>query len=178
LKTFTEAKPLIEYPLFEDQKKCTLSAFDLNTIDYPIQKVIAKLNEIPYCFTLQSCYGHFLYGNQTNLLNLVPLPDTEVLENIRYRIAYVALCVKNDKYGMNILTSLKNIEKIDPEYIQFGCANWFWRKQINSYVLQIEPIRFKNKDSVEVTYIEAKHIEKVKQKVFNLLFLLIPELKM
>ena len=115
--TFTKPKSLVKNPLFEDQKKYTLSAFDLNTIDYPIQKVIAKLNEIPYCFTLQSCYGHFLYGDQTDPFNLVPLPETKFLENIKYRIAYIAMCVTNDKYGRNILTGLKNIEKIDPEYI-------------------------------------------------------------
>ncbi len=40
---------------------------------------------------------------------------------------------------------LRQIPAIDPEYIQFGCAEWFWEAQVNSYALQVEPMRHMTK---------------------------------
>jgi len=77
--------------------------------------------------------------------------------------------------GKELLGRLEQITAIDPEYIQFGCAEWFWTRQVNSYALQVEPQRFKQKDSCLVAYKEALHLEKVKQSFFIQLKQLIPK---
>ena len=49
--------------------------------------------------------------------------------------------------------------------MQLGCAEWFWKRQVNSFVLQVEPKRYKTKDRVS-SYKEALHIEKIRNTVF------------
>lgn len=61
---------------------------------------------------------------------------------------------------------LNEITAIDPENIQFCCAEWFWKRQVNSYALQVEPDRFKYKDRVILDYREALHIEKIRNEFF------------
>jgi len=61
---------------------------------------------------------------------------------------------------------LKEIPAIDPENIQFCCAEWFWKRQVNSYALQLEPDRFKLKDTAIVDLKEAMHIEKIRDEFF------------
>ncbi len=63
--------------------------------------------------------------------------------------------------------ALEGITDIDPEYIQFCSAEWFWERQINSYALQVEPERFKHKDKILIKYKESLHIEKVRNEFFN-----------
>jgi hypothetical protein len=65
-----------------------------------------------------------------------------------------------------LLDALKGIADIDPENIQFCCAEWFWERQLNSYVLQVEPDRFKFEDKVILDYQEALKIEKVRNEFF------------
>jgi len=59
------------------------------------------------------------------------------------------------------------VSSVDSEYIQFGCADWFWERNVNSYALQVEPIRHMRKDQVRIEYGEALHIEKVRGRFFN-----------
>jgi len=66
-----------------------------------------------------------------------------------------------------LFNDLGKIPAIDPEYIQFGCAEWFWKRQVNSYVLQVEPKRYMTEDRVSVNYQEALHIEKIRNTVFS-----------
>ena len=166
METFTAYKPLIENPDFAIQKKAASSSLDILTVDEPIRNVITALNDIPFCFTIQSCFGHFVFGKQKNPKNLHPLPQTEIIGDIEYRIAYVAVCVQRSEPVARFLSELSDIQKIDPRYIQFGCANWFWERQVNSYVIQVEPERHSKRDSARIPYREAKHIEELKQDVF------------
>ncbi len=55
---------------------------------------------------------------------------------------------------------------IDSDNIQFCSAEWFWKRQINSYALQVEPDRFKHKDKVTLNYEEAMAIERIKEEFF------------
>jgi len=166
LETFTKYKPLIENSDFTIQKEAALSSLDIRTVDEPIRNVITALNDIPFCFTIQSCFGHFVFGKQKNPKNLHPLPQTEIIGDIEYRIAYVAVCVQRSEPVARFLSELSDIQKIDPRYIQFGCANWFWERQVNSYVIQVEPERYSERDSARIPYREAKHIEELKRDVF------------
>ena len=166
METFVETIELVENPHFEDQKKKNLSHFQAETLDEPIVDLINGLNELPFCFTMQSCYGHFLYAGQDDPCNLDPLPESETTYRVEYRIAYTAFCLDNNDSGKRFLGGLSRISDKDPENIQFGCAKWFWKRQVNSYVLQVEPERYKFKDKIILDYAEALKIEKVRNIYF------------
>lgn len=135
-------------------------------IDEPIIEIITAFNKLPYCFTLQSCYGHFVYSDQKNYHNFEPLPVTDTMAKVEYRIAYIAFCIENNASGRGLIENLRAITAIDPKNIQFCCAEWFWERQVNSYALQVEPDRLKTKDRAIVEYTEALYIEKIRNEFF------------
>ena len=135
-------------------------------IDVPIIELIDDFNKLPYCFTLQSCYGHFLYRGQKNPNNLDPLPITNTITRVEYRIAYIAFCIDKSESGRRLFDDLKEMTAIDPENIQFCCAEWFWKRQVNSYAFQVEPNRFKHEDKAILDYKEALKIEKIRNEFF------------
>jgi len=160
-------KEFLRNPQYQKQRQESLSKLDINAIDIPITELIKVFSLLTHCFTLQCCYGHFLYDRQKNPESVDPLPISKNIGNVEYRIAYLALCIQNNDSGKRLFSDLRKIQEIDPDHIQFGCAEWFWRKQVNSFVLQVEPERFKTKDSAVVPYSEALHIEKVRNKFFD-----------
>lgn len=166
MQTFTEPKELAENPHYQDQRQRTLAALSDDMIDAPVIDLIKAFNELPYCFTLQSCYGHFVYKGQEDPHNLEPLPVTDTIAKVEYRIAYISLCVEKSDWGRRLLGSLNDVTAMDRENIQFCSAEWFWKRQINSYALQVEPERFKHKDSAVLDYREALHIEKTRNAFF------------
>ena len=166
METLTEPKELAENPRYEDQRQRTLAGLSDDMIDAPIIDLIKAFNELPYCFTLQSCYGHFVYKGQDDPHNLEPLPVTNTIARVEYRIAYICLCVEKNELGKRLLDALNEVTAMDRENIQFCCAEWFWKRQINSYALQVEPERFKHKDSAILDYREALHIEKTRNAFF------------
>ncbi len=167
METFTELKNFVINPLYPQQRLATLSALDISTIDAPIAGTIMDLQEVPHCFTLQSCYGHFVHPGQQDRYNLERLSDLNSLDSVTYRIGYLALCIDNNPDGKKLLEDLKGLEAIAPDYIQFGCAEWFWDMQVNSYVLQVEPVRFRGKDEVAIDYQEALHIQEIRGGFFS-----------
>lgn len=166
METFTLSKEFVENPRFRQDRAETLATLDMNVIDAPIADIVERLNRLPFCFTQQCCYGHFLYGSQQDPNNLSTLSphDPGV---IRYRIAYVALCIENGSAGAALCRSLAKIQEIDPEYVQFGSADWFWERNLNSFVLQVEPARFKYQDDCLLEWQEALHIEKIRPLFFD-----------
>ena len=167
METFTEFKSLVNNPYFLQQREKSLNQLDINTIDSPIKEIIKAFSNLPYCFTQQCCYGHFLYNEQKNPNNIEPLPNLDNISKVEYRIAYIALCIQNNQQGRMLLQELKKIPAIDPDYIQFGCADWFWKRQVNSYALQVEPERYKTKDKITINFQEALHIENVRNEFFR-----------
>jgi hypothetical protein len=85
---------------------------------------------------------------------------------IDYRIAYLALCLANNQSGQALFDALAEIPSLDPDYIQFGRADWFWERHLNSYALQVEPVRLMYKDHGNVDFEEALHLEKVRGLFF------------
>ena len=166
METFTELKDLIDVPNFQQQRQRYHSQLDISTIDAPIVDVVRGFAELSYCSTLQSCYGHFLYNGQKDPTHIGPLPITDSITDVEYRIAYIALCIENSQPGRVLLSSLYQIPGIDPDYVQFGCAEWFWEGQVNSYALQVEPRRHKTKDRAVVGYQEALYIETIRDEFF------------
>ena len=177
METFTEIKEFVENPRYQEKKKKILYDLTDDMIDMPIIDLIDGFNKLPYCFTLQSCYGHFVYNSQKDSNNLEPLPAKERFSKVEYRIAYVAFCIENSLMGKEIFEALKEITAIDPENIQFCCAEWFWKRQVNSYVLQVEPDRFKHKDTAELDFKGALYIEKIRNKFFIQLYELLKNVK-
>lgn len=167
METFTNTKELIPNPDFDEQRINSLREIDYSEIDPPIVDLIKKISKMDYCFTLQSCFGHFLYKGQTDFRSTDPLPVADNFDKVNYRIAYIAFCIKKCDEGETLLKELSKVYLIEPEYIQFGCAEWFWDRQVNSYVLQVEPERFKNKDKISVEYQEALYIEKIRNVFFK-----------
>jgi len=166
LETFAELKKLAENPHYQVQKQKSLSDLTDDMIDMPIIDLINGYNKLPYCFTLQSCYGYFVCNGQKDTHNLEPLPAKGSIDKIEYRIAYIAFCIENNHLGRTLFEDFKGITAIDPENVQFCCAEWFWKRQVNSYALQVEPDRFKHKDTAIVDFKEALHIEKIRNKFF------------
>ena len=166
METFAELKDFVENPHFCEQRQRSVSSLDLATIDSPIVDLIEGFSKLPYCFTLQSCYGHFLYNDQRDQSNIKPLPVSENIVEVEYRIAYIALCIQDSDPGRKLFNEMSEVPAVDPEYVQFCSADWFWKDQVNSYALQVEPERFKKKDRCSVGYREALHIEKVRDAFF------------
>lgn len=166
METFTEPKELIENPHYLAKRQKSLAGLSDSMIDAPIIDLVNAFNTLPYCFTLQCCYGHFVYKSQNDSFNLEPLPISDTSARVEYRIAYLAFCLENSVSGRELYEDLKRIPDIDPDNIQFCCAEWFWQRQVNSYALQVEPDRFKDKDTANLDYWEAQHIEKIRNEFF------------
>lgn len=167
MKTYAPLKGFAENPDFQIQKAAALRSLTDEIIDPPIVGLIRRLNQLSCIFTLQSCFGHFLHSGQSDSHNLEPLPSTGIVSGVDYRIAYMAFCLQNSPEGKSLFEAFSDIPSIDPENIQFCCAEWFWRKQVNSYALQVEPDRFRDRDRVRVDYEEASHLETTRNKFFD-----------
>ena len=176
METYTQPRHLVNNPLYQKQKAESMRSLDMNTIDAPIIDMVKGFVELPYCFTLQSCYGHFLGSDQSDPKNFEPVANLDKALSVEYRIAYIALCIQNNEAGISLLHSLEALTEIDPGYVQFGCAGWFWERQVNSYVLQVEPERHKTKDKVIVSPQEALYIEKIRNQFFDELRRMVQEI--
>jgi len=166
LETFTAIKDFVDNPAFQTQRQNHLNKLNINKIDAPIIEIIQSFAELDYCFTLQSCYGHFRHNNQKSLYNIEPLQISDNITDVEYRIAYIAMCIENSDMGKELFQGLREIPRTDFDYVQFGCADWFWQRQVNSYVLQVEPKKQMYKDIAIVNYQEALYIEKVRNRLF------------
>jgi len=177
VETFTEFRPMIVDPLYQDRRRRCLIELNIDELDVQIVNLIDDLCEFPFCFTLQSCFGHFLYPGQEKPNNTEPLSRTGLLHDVEYRIAYVAFCIENSGAGREFLRLLKQAPEIDPSYIQFGCAEWFWERATNSYVLQVEPARHMLKDKCTIKCQEALHVEKVRNEFYDHLIRLVQKIR-
>ena len=166
METFTDPKQLTELPRFQEQRRKHLARLKLGTIDAPIREVVRDFARLPYCFTLQSCYGHFLHRSEADPHNTEPIPALDSTALVEYRIAYIALCIENSSSGRALFDDLRDVQSIDPEYVQFGSGEWFWERQPNSYALQVEPRRHMKRDKVIIGYEESLHIEKLRERFF------------
>ncbi len=167
METFIQIKPMVVDALYHDRRKRCLNELNIDELDAPIVDLIDDLCKFQFCFTIQSCFGHFLYSCQEDPNNLEPLPSTGKIQSVEYRIAYIALCCEDSRSGRKFLRRLKQLPAIDPQHIQFGCAGWFLERIPNSYVLQVEPERFMGEDKCTVDYKEALHIEKVRNAFYD-----------
>jgi hypothetical protein len=165
VETFIESRDFVDNPRYLQDRQEVLAAFDLSEIDEPISEIINGFTGVSHCFPLQSCYGHFLYSKEQNSHNLNPLPSQDC-GRVRYRIAYVAFCIEHSTPGRSFRDELANIPMIAPDYIQFGSADWFWKRHPNSYAVQVEPKRYMEKDEVMLEYDEALRVQDCRDLFF------------
>jgi hypothetical protein len=165
LETFTAPKEFVADNRYLQDRQEALEALALQVIDRPIVELIEGFTRLPYCFTLQSCYGHFLCASGQDSSNLERLPPRYEGE-VNYRIAYLALCLENSPRGRKLRDSLQVVSAFDQDYVQFGSADWFWERHCNSYVLQVEPVRHRTKDQVVVKHSEALYLERIRDLFF------------
>ena len=164
METYVESKEFVDNPAYDRQRKKYLRSLDMGIIDAPLVEIVRGFTRLPYCFTLQSCCGHFLYGSQTDPHNLERLPVSDSTDSVEYRLAYLAMCIQDSASGRMLYEGLKGLPAIDPEYVQFGCADWFWERQVNSYVVQVEPQRHMAEDTCSIGYQEALHIQETRDR--------------
>lgn len=166
METFTTPREFVDDPRFAKRREHALRDLVMEAIDEPLRRLIADFASFPYCYTMQSCYGHFLYKGRQDQNNLDPLPRGLETETVDYRIAYIALCIERSEAGRGLYRDLREITAIDPAYIQFGSAGWFWRRHANSYALQVEPERYRDRDRIFVPLHEARRLETVRNAFF------------
>jgi len=164
--TLTEARPFVSNPSYAQDRADTIAKLILQSIDKPIVDIVARFCELPCCFPLQSCFGHFVCDPEQDKYTLAPIPGG-CKGPVRYRIAYIALCIEQSDLGRMLREALAEISKIDPTYIQFGSADWFWEKCLNSYVLQVEPSKYRNRDEAILDVSEARQVQAVRDIFFN-----------
>jgi hypothetical protein len=169
METYIEARDFVADTGFTKRREYNLKTLKQTRIDPPLVNLIRDFSRLSYCYTQQCCYGHFVYPSQSDPDYIGPLSSTEDGGQIEYRIAYLALCVENNDNGKRLIGELGKIPELDPMMIQFGSATWFWEQAPNSFILQVEPDRFKDRDTAAIGCEEALQIEKVKKRFFDVL---------
>jgi len=169
METFVEARPFVPDPEFETTRESGIRAVRelivQGEIDPPLVPIIEDFAQVPHCYTVQSCFGHFVHEYEPDARNIAsPEAYTGKIAEVEYRIAYMAFCIRECDPGRRLCHDLSSITRIDPGCIQFGCAEWFWERQVNTYVIQVEPERFRYRDSVVVDLAEALHLEAVRDR--------------
>jgi hypothetical protein len=166
VETFSPPKPFVHNASYSVHRDRTLAALDLAEIDLPLHEIVTAINTLSQCFTLQCCFGHFLHTLQTDPHNMQRLPAQDVGE-VEYRIAYLAVCIEDAAAGHRLRALLEGVPLVAPGYVQFGSPHWFWQRQVNSYALQVEPDRLKDKDVATIGYQEALRVQEVRDLFFR-----------
>ena len=170
MQTFCSERPLQPDPGFEAAKARALEGMDMAEIDAPIKDIITSLNKHPFCYTLQSCFGHFVSTEHPDDHNLSVVEESDSSDNPLYRISYLALCIRADPDGKRLLSLLKKMPwEVDRDRIQFGCAKWFWNRCVNSYVLQVQPKDRADVDSLTISAREARLIQSARTRFWEAL---------
>ena len=172
VETYTKANPLVGNPGYDADRVRALEAlsreFSKGSIDEPTVDIVERFTRLPFCYTLQSCYGHFMREFRTDDRNTKRVADLSGAgTTLHYRIAYIALCVQGSAQGRALLRGLRAIQDVDPEYIQFGSADWFWRDRVNTYVLQVSPLKNACEDHFDVSIEEALRIESARDRFLD-----------
>lgn len=171
METFTPPKQFIPHPEFAKERAMALRRLEelirLAEPDPPLIPLLRQFMQVPVCFTVQSCYGHFVYSQSPGDRNLAPVSSfPDGVQQLRYRLAYMVFCIEDNVHGHALYDDLQSMTAIDPLYIQFGSAEWFWDMTPNTYVVQLEPLSGACQDSVIVKLDEAIHLERLRERFF------------
>jgi hypothetical protein len=167
METFIEARDLVPFPAYAEERARVLAAIDWGDLDAPVVDVVRAFDELPHVFMLQCCYGHFLTDPDQDERDLAPLPAGHS-GAVRYRIAYVAFCVEACDPGRTFVERASRLPAlVEPGYVQFGSAGWFWDQWENSYVLQVQPAAHRFKDRAALAAGEALRTQRARDRFFE-----------
>jgi hypothetical protein len=172
METFAGPKPFVDNPEYEKNRSGALetlrSLIATGRIDPPLVELMELFSRVPHCYTLQSCYGHFVHERQSDEHTTARLaPYRGMVHMVHYRIAYIAFVLEKSKNGFVLCRDLRTLASRNPWYIQFGSAGWFWEQSVNTYQIQVILEREKGKDSLQVTYDEALRLENVRDMLIR-----------
>lgn len=168
METFGKPREFVKDGEYIYARQRAIAELNLGDIDSPIRDIIHGFARLPHCFTLQCCYGHFICDDRQDRDSLEVIP-TGYVKTVRYRIAYMAVCLENSKRGRKLWKTLAAVTGIEPEFIQFGSAAWFWQQWPNSFALQVEPSTSMCKDEVVLASREARYIQELRGRFFEAL---------
>jgi hypothetical protein len=168
METFAPPREFVTHARYKVDRRTALAALDFDAIDAPIVDVVAGFASLPHCFTLSSCYGHFICTPAQDPRSFDPIRPHPA-GSIRYRIAYIALCIENSPAGRGLRESLARVPAIDPDTVQFGSPTWFCRRwpRFNCYALQVEPARLMNRDEATLEPAEAFQVQRTRDLFFR-----------
>ena len=157
MDTFVEPRPMVENLYYSEKRAEMNSRLRMDDIDPSIQDIIVGFKRMPHCFTIQSCHGHIIEQSPNGGVTRIE-PESRLPAKGLYQIAYLALVLDNSEPGRSLYQALSGMAGLDHEFIQFGSADWFWYNQkfVNSYVIQVEPYRFRHLDRFEMDRNEAE----------------------
>jgi len=167
METFAGPKPFVDNHEYEKNRSITLetlrSLISTGKIDPPVVELLKLFSQVPHCYTIQGCSGHFVHERQPDAYTTERLaPYRGIVHTVHYRLAYIAFVLEKSKNGSVLCRDLRTLASRNSGYIQFGSAGWFWEQSVNSYQIQVAPEREKHKDCFWVTYKEALLLEKVR----------------
>jgi hypothetical protein len=167
METFGGPKPFVDNPQYERNRRAALKTLRnliaTGKIDPPIVDLITLFSRVSHCYTLQSCFGHFVHERESDEHTTARLaPYKGMISTVFYRIAYIAFVLEKSENGLVLYHDLRALALRNPGYIQFGSAGWFWEQSVNTYQIQVAPEREKDRDSFWVTYDEALQLEKMR----------------
>lgn len=166
METFTKAREFVEDSGYAHARQKSIDALGRTSIDDPISDIVEGFAALPHCFTLQCCYGHFLCAPEQDPNNCEPVPPG-FSGLVTYRIAYIVFCLENSRRGRALRKSLARLPAVDPDYVQFGSADWFWEQWANSYALQVEPVAHMLKDEAVLEPSEALRTQGARDLFFG-----------
>jgi hypothetical protein len=167
METFAGPKPFVDNPGYEKNRFAAIETLRnliaRGKIDQPLVELLELYSRVPHCYTIQSCFGHFVHEWEPDEHTTARLaPYRGIVHTVHYRLAYLAFVLEKSKNGSVLCRDLRTLASRNPRYIQFGSAGWFWDQSVNSYQIQVAPEREKYKDCFWVTYKEALLLEKVR----------------
>ena len=165
MDTYTPAKSFVAHPEFQSERLAALDGLDITLVDPQLAPLIKNLNRLPYLFTLQCCHGHLFTLDSKEIADFEGYKGSDEVE---YRLAYIAFCIENSPLGRSFLEELKQIpSRLEEHTVHFGSAQWFWDHWVNSYILQVMPLRFKDQDKAVIDLPEAGRIIELRDTFFS-----------
>jgi hypothetical protein len=167
METFAGPKRFVDNPEYEQNRLVALgtlrSLISTGRIDPPLVELITLFSRVSHCYTIQSCFGHFVHALEPDKHTLARLtPYRGMVRTVQYRIAYIAFVLETSENGFMLYRDLRALALKNPGYIQFGSAGWFWGQSVNTYQIQVAPEQEKEKDSFWVTYDKALLLEEMR----------------
>jgi hypothetical protein len=167
METFAGPRPFVDNPGYEGNRCVALetlrSLIATGKIDPPLVDLMTLFSRVSHCYTIQSCFGHFVHERESDEHTTARLaPYHGMISTVFYRIAYIAFVLEKSENGLVLCRDLRTLALRNFGYIQFGSAGWFWEQSVNTYQIQVAPKREKEKDSFWVTYDEALRLENVR----------------